>query len=220
MTKLIGWASTSFEKSLGQPALPHLIIALNATEPSIEPFQWNVEEATQKLLTEVERSVLKIPSLKKLVEEWGDLGRPISTTHDLLKCYYSSVSVVRIPAKGRYMLIDEQIGKLHNEIVQKCSESHNTKRRVRMLSDSEHLQLYLELAFDHFAQNLDAPFNFIEAALMVNPIPSDFKGNILKLAVAIRNSHPSFGIHKIFSNLSLMVASCIVLDIHRNRRLG
>ena len=220
LTKLIGWASSSFEKSVGQPALPHIIIALNATDLAIDPSQWDVKEATRKLLADVEASVEKLPALQAYVEKWRRNGRSIKTTKDLLECYYSSVTVVRIPAKGRYMLIDEQVEKLHTEIVIKCNQSHYMKRRVRMLSNCDDLQLYLQLAFDHFSQNLEAPFNFVEVALKVNPIPSDFSGNILKLAVAFKDRHQSAKVVQIFDHLSLMVASCIMLDIHRHRRLG
>ena len=220
LTKLIRWAAASFEKSLGQPALPHLIIALNATDLSIDPTQWDVKEATQKLLSDVESSIERIPALQAQLEEWRTKGRSIKTTKDLLECYYSSITVVRIPAKGRYMLIDEQVEKLHTEIVVKCSHSHYWKRKVRMLSMSEDLQLYLQFAFDHFAQNLDTPFDFVKVALHINPIPSDFGGNILKLAVAIKDCQKTWNIALIFEHLSLMVASCIMLDIHRHRRLG
>ena len=220
LRKLIAWASASYEKSLGQPALPHIIIVLNATDLAIDASQWDVKEATQKFLSDVETSIERIPALQAQLEFWRAKGCPIRTTKDLLECYYSSVTVVRIPTKGRYMLIDKQVAKLHTEIVVRCSQSHHKKRKVRMLSNSEDLQLYLQLAFDHFSLNLDEPFNFVKVALKVNPIPSDFGGNILKLAVAIKDHHPSWKVAKIFEHLSLMVASCIMLDIHRHRRLG
>ena len=110
------------------------------------------------------------------------------------------------------MLMDEQVAKLHTEIVVK-------KKKVHMLSNSEDLQLYLQLAFDHSSRNLDEPFNFVKVALKVNPIPSDFGGNILKLAVAIKDHHPLWKLAKIFEHLSLIVASSM-LDIDRHRRLG
>ena len=118
------------------------------------------------------------------------------------------------------MLIDQQVGELHTQIMMKGSESHYKKRKVGMLSPSEDLQVYLQLAFDHFSQDLDTPFDFVSIALKINPIPSDFGGNILKLAVTIKNRHRSWSVVHIFENLSLMVASCIMLDIHRHRRLG
>ena len=217
---MIRWAAASFEKSLGQPALPHIIIVLNATDLTIDPTQWDVKEATRKLLSDVESSIERIPALQDQLEKWRTKGRVIKTTKDLLECYYSSVTVVRIPAKGRYMLIDEQVEKLHTEIVVKCCQSHYFKKKVRMLSMSEDLQLYLQLAFDHFAQKLDSPFDFVKVALQINPIPSDFRGNIVKLAVAIRDCRDSWKLAEIFEHLSLMVASCIMLDIHRHRRLG
>ena len=220
LTKLIGWASASFEKSLGQPALPHIIIVLNATDLAIDAGQWDVKEATKKFLFDVKSSIEKIPALQAELDKWHTNRRPIKTTKDLLECYYSSITVVRIPVKRRYMLIDEQVKKLHTEIVVKCGQSYYVKNKVRMLSNSEDLQLYLQLAFDHFSQDLNKPFNFVEVALKINPIPSDLSGNILKLAVAIKDHEPLWEVSEIFDHLSLMVASCIMLDIHRHRRLG
>ena len=220
LQKFIAWASESFEKSLGQPALPHVIIVLNATDLAIDASQWDVTEVTWKFLSDVETSIERIPDLQAQLAYWRAEARSIKTTKDLLECYYSSITVVRIPAKGRYMLMDEQVAKLHTEIVVKCSQAHYKKKKVHMLSNSEDLQLYLQLAFDHFSRNLDEPFNFVKDALKVNPIPSDFGGNILKLAVAIKDHHPLWKLAKIFEHLSLMVASCIMLDIDRHRRLG
>ena len=220
LEKLVTWASESYEKSLGQPALPHVIIVLNATDLAIDASQWDITEATRKFLSDVETSIERLPALQAKLAYWRAKGRSVKTTEDLLVCYYSSITVVRIPAKGRYMLMDEQLAKLHEVIEVKCSQSHYTKRNVHMLSNSEDLQLYLQLAFDHFSQNLDDPFNFVEVALKINPIPSDFSGNILKLAVAIKANNPLWTLVKIFEHLSLMVASCIMLDIDRHRRLG
>lgn len=220
LQKLIAWASESYEKSLGQPALPHLIIVLNATDLAIDASQWDITEATRKFLSDVETSIERIPALQALLAYWQTEARSIKTTKDLLECYYSSITVVRIPSKGRYMLMDEQVAKLHTAIGVKCSQSHSRKKKVHMLSNSEDLQLYLQLAFDHFSQNLDEPFDFVKVALRINPIPSDFSGNIVRLAVAIRDHHPSWTLANIFENLSPMVASCIMLDIDRQRRLG
>ena len=220
LEKLISWASESFEKSLGQPALPHVIIVLNATDLAIDARQWDVAEATRKFFSDVETSIERIPGLQARLAYWRAEARSIKTTKDLLECYYSSITVVRIPTKGHYMLMDEQVAKLHEEIMVKCSQLHYQKKKVHMLSNSEDLQLYLQLAFDHFSQNLDEPFNFVKVALKVNPIPSDFSGNILKLAVAIKDHQPLWTLARIFKHLSLMVASCIMLDIDRHRRLG
>lgn len=90
-----------------------------------------------------------------------------------------------------------------------------------MLLNSDELQPYLQYAFDHFSRDLVQPFDFVQASLANKPIPSHFGGNILKLAIDIMNvwqdrlDGPS-----IFTELSFMVASCIMLDSARNRTIG
>lgn len=195
-------------------------MALNKTDLTIEASQWDAKEATRKLFLDVESSIERIPDLQAEILKWRTMGRTIRTTKDLLECYYSSITVVRIPEKGRYMLMDKQVKRLHTEILVRCSQSHYVKNKVRMLSISEDLQLYLQVAFDHFSQSLDIPFDFVKVALRVNPIPSDFSGNIVKFAVAIKDRHPGWKVIKIFKRLSPMLASCIMLDIHRQRRPG
>ena len=208
------------EKSLNQPTLPHAIIALNATDTGVDEREWEVEYATDMLMLSVASAINRDAKYKEYADYWTNRGKQVHTMRDLLECYYSSVTVVRIPTKGRYMLIDEQVAKLHHEIVTACGKSHSAKRRARMLSNSEELQVYLQSAFDHFSQDLDTPFNFIEVAIKNNPIPLDFGGNILKLAVAIRHCNPHLKGPEIFKELSSMIASCIMLDCERTGRKG
>lgn len=221
LSRLVSWASASIEKSLNQPALPHVIIALNATDMSIDQNQWDVNEATKKLMSDIKGAVNRVPEFQNLAHFWGIRGKTVNTMQDLLECYYSSITVVRIPTKGRYMLINEQVRKLHQEITTKCTTAYNTKKKVRMLSNSDDLHIYLQSAFEHFSHSLDTPFNFVEVALKNSPIPLDFRGNILKLAIAIRD-HPKLFLTgpQIFDDLSEMVASCVMLDLARHRLMG
>lgn len=223
LEKLLDWASASIESSLNQPALPHVIIALNATELTIDDKQWDIEEATRILMSDIAGAIARVPRFAEYARIWNQRGRPIKTTKDLLECYYSSVTVIRIPTHGRYMLINDQIGKLHIEIKRCCELSHWTKKRVRMISTDEKLQVFLQSAFDHFSQNLNVPFDFVKEAVKNNPIPRDIGGNILKLAIAVREhnhfTNPYDGA-KIFSELSNMVASCLMLTSARQSFLG
>lgn len=90
-----------------------------------------------------------------------------------------------------------------------------------MLLNSDELQPYLQYAFDHFSRDLERPFDFVQASFTNNPIPSNFGGNVLKMAINIMDvwkdklDGPS-----IFKELSFMVASCIMLDSSRHRTLG
>jgi hypothetical protein len=220
LSKLLGWASAAIEKSTNQPVLPHAIIALNSTDLGVEQKEWEVDFATEMLLSNVAEAANRDPKYRSYLDYWVSQGREVRTMKDLLECYYSSIRVVRIPRKGRYMLLEEQVGKLQQEIFSACSQSYSTKRRCRMLSNSEELQVYLQSAFSHFCQNLDRPFNFIEVAIKNNPIPLDFGGNILKLAKTMRDTMEPVDAFKLFGYLSRMVASCIMLDCARHGLKG
>lgn len=219
LEKLLDWASASIEKSLNQPALPHVIIALNASEITPSNQQWDVKRATETLMADIEGAINRVPRLEEYAQFWRSRGKTVESTKALLECYYSSITVVRIPTRGRYMLMDEQLRKLNSEILRCCESSYRTKRRVRMLATGEQLQVYLQSAFDHFSQNLDTPFDFVKEAIKINPIPRDFRGNILKLAIAIRDNGRLTQIGdgpRIFHELSVMVASCVMLDFVRH----
>lgn len=218
LTLLIKWERSSIEKSVNQPILPHAIIAPNATSTKFDHSAWNPEHATESLLADVAGAVDQDPAFKELKEYWGRKGRNIHTVKDLLLCYYSSITVVRIPGDGRYMMIDEQIQKFHDTLSKRCRESFNTKSRSSMLFNSDSLNAYLHSAFEHFSSDLNKPFNFMDILFKINPIPFNFRGNILKLAVAmkVRYDDPT----KIFEKLSFMVASCIGLDCVRQNFKG
>lgn len=194
------------------------MIALNATDTKIGQEEWNPEYATTLLMSHVAGAISRDPMYSELREYWVQRGRRIRTMQDLLECYYSSITVVRIPGEGRYMMIDEQVKKLHNIISHRCTESFNTKRRSRMLSNSDNLNVYLQCAFDHFSQDLHTPFNFMDISVKINPIPLGFGGNILKLAVAMKTRFEDP--RQIFKQLSHMVASCILLDCVRQDLKG
>lgn len=84
-----------------------------------------------------------------------------------------------------------------------------------MLLDAEELQSYLQVAFDHFAVSLERPFDFVQASFSNSPIPLDFGGNILKLAINMMRVVENLSIRAILGELSYMVSSCIMLDATR-----
>jgi len=217
---LIEWAAAALEKSTNQPVLPHVIIALNASENAIDPAQWDVNFATIWLMQSIGEALTK-PSLKEYARSRTGSRKEIRTAEDLLLSYYHSVRVVRIPTKGRPQLINDQVAKLYEEIVQSSDQSRKSKRKKRMLLGADELQPYLQDAFDHFSSNLDVPFDFVKASFLHNPIPADFGGNILKLAINLMNVWENrLDATSIFKELSPMVASCIMLDSARHKTKG
>ena len=131
-----------------------------------------------------------------------------------------SRQVVRIPAGGRPNLVHDQAEKLYDMIGQGCQAARERKLALRMLLNAEELQSYLQCAFDHFAQSLDAPFDFVQAAFLSNPIPPTFGGNVLKLAITMIKSERKPDAQAIFNKLSRLIASCIMLDSVRHNILG
>ena len=90
-----------------------------------------------------------------------------------------------------------------------------------MLPDVDEFGLYLSLAFDHFSESLDKPFDFVQASLKNQPIPETFADNILILARAVaRNCALEGQIKELFEKLTPMIVSCLMLDSARKKRIG
>ena len=160
-------------------------MVLNATDNTIDSNQWDPKFATEKLLDDYKHSIYQVPALRKIVAKLEADGIAISSTKQLLEFYYASILVVRIPAKGSYLQIEEQVGQLYDAIRYRCDASYERKKSARLLLNAERMQQYLNSAFDHFAHHLDQPFDFIKEALRYNSIPTDFGGHIVNLILSL-----------------------------------
>lgn len=221
LEKLIEWAAKALETSSNQPVLPHAIIVCNASENNIDSLQWDVDHATSWLMKPVQSILRKNKAFNDYAEFWRKRAKRIESVEELLLSYYSSIRVVRIPTNGRPQLISDQISKLYAEIQMACDASRQSKRTLRMLLNVEEFQPYLQYAFDHFSGTLDAPFDFVQASLFNSPIPLDFGGNILKLAITTMHAWKNkLDGPRIFGELSYMIASCIMLDSARRKIRG
>ncbi|KAL9035741.1 MAG: hypothetical protein Q9214_006446 [Letrouitia sp. 1 TL-2023] len=118
------------------------------------------------------------------------------------------------------MLANEQINKLHQQIIQDCDNSFKAKTDSHMLSNTDDLNTYLQAGFDHFTTKDDEPFNFIDVALKHNPIPRDFGDHILGIAAKVREVTGVKDGPELFQKLSILVASCIFTDCIKQHRPG
>ncbi|KAE8448014.1 hypothetical protein EG329_009937 [Mollisiaceae sp. DMI_Dod_QoI] len=220
LERLIKWGAASLETSVNQPTLPKLIIAINAATLNVAtPHEWHVGYATESLLQSAQSSLYKTTYFRNLAQSWRDNGRIINSIKDLIRCYYSSFDVVRIPVvEGRYTLLDKQIGALGDTITTCCKDSLVFKRQANMLLNSDEFSIFLHSAFDHFTRDLQRPFNFIEVSRRNNPIPQNFGGHILQLAIAVHNQDSEKGGQLIFEALSHFIASSVLLDCVRHRK--
>ncbi|TKA79397.1 hypothetical protein B0A49_02614 [Cryomyces minteri] len=166
---------------------------------NVDSSLWDPEIATQRLVQSLSDTVYKNPTFTKYARFWKKRDRPIVTIEELILSYYSSLNWTPKPHPATGW-----------EVVRK----NQRKAALRMLLDAEDLQPYLQYAFDHFADHLDTPFDFVQASFSNSPIPLDFGGNILKLALNMmelwRNQADG---STIFQELSYMVASCNAAEL-------
>lgn len=118
------------------------------------------------------------------------------------------------------MLMDRQIKRLHNLIASNCRGSHEGKLQARRDLNAEELGECLKSGLDHFTSDLDRPFDFLGFSWGLNPIAPGLEGNILRLALWVKDCAPNPRPEAIFEYLSSMVASCIMLDFVRYRKRG
>ncbi|KAF7502349.1 hypothetical protein GJ744_006003 [Endocarpon pusillum] len=219
---LLEWASSSMESSVNQPALPQAIIVLNDSDASMDKEEWDGKTATKRLMDHIKHAIHYEP-IKKYADSWAKRGKIIRTSEELIRCYYADVRVVRIPGKGRNMLIKSQIDQLHLELSWACQASFKAKWEARQYCTTEELNRYLQAAFDHFTSKPEQPFNFVDVALKADPIPQSFAEHIMSLASSASNGD-EFGYaingFEMFRKLSHVVASCIMLDCIRYKRPG
>ncbi|KAI4183098.1 MAG: hypothetical protein L6R41_005594 [Letrouitia leprolyta] len=216
--RLLDWAATSVQSSTNQSVLPHVIVVLNKSDDRLKEIDFDVDETTQKLLSDADQSLTANTSIYRHVRYWRSQGRDIRTARDLLACFYCSVNVVRIPQRGRWMLMDRQIKRLHNLIASNCRGSHEGKLQARRDLNAEELGECLKSGLDHFTSDLDRPFDFLGFSWGLNPIAPGLEGNILRLALWVKDCAPNPRPEAIFEYLSSMVASCIMLDFVRYRK--
>jgi hypothetical protein len=191
---------------------------LNDTDLGVEEGEWNCDQAKKNLMSGVQDAIRLVPEFRAYVEIWQGFGRQIRTVDDLFLCYYSSLTVIRIPKKDQLMLLNEQVNKLHDNITQRCQQGFTAKVKARMSSNADELQSYLSAGFEHFTTVLDRPFNFIDIALRNNPIPHDFADHIVTLAAVLQEQDRLGGDCAQFRRLTPMIASCILLDCVRHNR--
>ncbi|KAK8075762.1 hypothetical protein PG997_010425 [Apiospora hydei] len=221
--KLVKWAAAAIETSSNQPVLPHAIIALNASEHDIDVKLWDVKFNTETILEDLAHTVNRNETFKKWAQFWRERGKAIDNLLDLVLCYYSTIQIIRLPADGRPKLMAEQVEKLYKATLSGCIAARGARNEVRMLLDVEDMHAYLQEAFNHYSKTLESPFDFVQASFRNSPIPPDFGGNILKLALGMTHlwkDHPQIQAPQIFSELSYMVASCIMLDSSRHKNKG
>ena len=218
--KLLKWAAANYPNTANLPSKPHAIIALNKSGNNTEPHSWQPVHATSHLLESASAQIERNTTFRTYVDEWKGKGVDgIDNMKELLKRYYSTVQVIRLPELNRYNLLNDQRSLLYETIRTCCDKSLKTKIERQMSLDADELGLYLSLAFDHFSEDLDTPFDFIKASLKRHPPPETFKDSILSLANMLAKQQ-NLTIEDLFRSMEPLIASCLMLDAARKDRFG
>ncbi|KPI35954.1 Calcium-independent phospholipase A2-gamma [Cyphellophora attinorum] len=228
---LVDWARHSVEKSVNQAILPVAVVVINAAEMDEDARRWTIEGATEDFFRDV-KGITTDDSLKELMKNFlAENDERTLSAQELLECYYKSVRVIRVPAKkaDTYNLINTQLVLLRGEILRACQRALDEKRIKRRLASVDDLQQYLHAGFDHFASDLDRPFDFRAVDTRNKLIAHDFSDHILTLASTIyettqgqntRGQRLSLSPANLFNGLCAFIASCILLDYVRNDLQG
>jgi len=218
--KLLEWAHAGSTRNLNQPVRPHAVILWNKKDRMTAEHLWLSRNATAEHIAN--ENINLTPGYRKYTEYWNrnHKGQTINLQR-LLDCYYSSVHVLLVPNLSSYDIIDEQRKQLDRIIRKCCAESYQVKERCRALLNSDDFRLLVSQALDHFSRELDKPFDFAKASLDLRPVPTSLKDNIVIFADLVAHR---LGLQadteKLFTNFTSLVASCILLDISRQRRKG
>ncbi|KAI9158039.1 Calcium-independent phospholipase A2-gamma [Paramyrothecium foliicola] len=219
--KLLIWADTNYSKSINLPSKPHAIIALNKCNNSTPESLWNHFTSTDEFFRSMNSQIKRNKTFQAYVKKWQSANFRISDMDELFGCYYSSVHVIRIPDKSRYQLLSNQRDDLYSLIIRCCNKAFIKKKDNRMLPDVDEFGLCLSLAFDHFSQTLDEPFDYVQASLKYKPPPETMADNLHIFSRLVGQKLGLQGqIEPLFNKLTHMVASCLMLDSVRNRRFG
>jgi hypothetical protein len=125
-----------------------------------------------------------------------------------------------MPADEKPILVHSQGMKLHSEIQKGISASQEQRSKLRMLLSARDFQTFFQRALDHFCSTIDQPFDFAKASFSSTRTSSAFSQNLLSLATAMINIGPRLKASSIFERLSLLTASCIMLDTVRHEVRG
>ena len=119
-----------------------------------------------------------------------------------------------------------QAKRLRSCISDASERARGTRLKSRMLLDVEQLQWYFHDALSHFARTVKEPFDFVQASFRHSPIPTDFGGNVLRLALnvtdptGVAGSLRSQRLEPGFFEVSYAVASSILLNSARHGNMG
>lgn len=214
-------ASKALDFSFEQILLPHAVIVLNNSPNDTQEWD-DVEHMTFEFFSRLNVH-WKEASLAKYLSHCKKHSRLVSNVGELLKYYYSSIRVIKIPNKERLMLVQKQASVLDREIQTACNVVYEYELPIREQKTTEEFHNLVKDAFNHFTSRVDRPFTRVPFQFRTEPISPDFKHHIVSLAKSVSGRYAS-GVYlsdfQIFLAIAPVVASCISIYCVRYGRPG
>lgn len=107
-------------------------------------------------------------------------------------------------------------------MIRDCSqEAQKQKMETKILLSSRTLDHFFKLAFDHYANKLDEPFDFLKALFTIQPLPNTFSANISRMLrqtfQAAQNDIDGDDRASVFAQvLAPVICSAVALDVVRS----
>lgn len=208
------WASIGHERTVNQRIRPGLLIIINKDAPDSNERWLDVNYATSELLRHLELS----NKFEDLKEEWRLRGLPISTSRDLILCYYDSFRIMCIPSLTPETTheIAIQYSRLYDEIRAISGRLRRKKMQVHMNLNVRSFCNYVEHVCNRLARDMKISVDFHYLASRNASRPIKFRDHVVALMVKLKedeeNVDPPNDVQeaKLIDRLIPFLACCIV----------
>ncbi|KAF4958765.1 hypothetical protein FGADI_2109 [Fusarium gaditjirri] len=181
IVELLEWAEVSHASATNRFRLPHLIIVINRSD---DESDWNPIATAQQILNEQQSILEENDKVKRMVNRFRGVGIGINTLEDLLLTSYASVQFIRLPQGQSVVCLSTQLRRLHEMIYQSSNQSLDEKLSRRMLLSAPNMDQFFRLAFDHFSNTVQEPFDFLAQLISLRPPPAKMAARLSELMIA------------------------------------
>ncbi|KAH8807087.1 hypothetical protein F5884DRAFT_856673 [Xylogone sp. PMI_703] len=219
MVKLLEWAQNSQKTAVNRVILPHLIVVLSFSPDELS--DWDPEKTTAVILDDHLPALESNNVVKRYRQMLNQLSSTaITTLGGLLERCYSSVTFIRVPDAKNQHLFSKQLQSLDSLIRDAAGKAESTKTEAGYLLRSEIQRKMFTMAFDHYKDNLEKPFDFLESLFSIYPLDDSLSAtffSLLRLAMLAYQSAATEASGREFcSTVTPILCSVIALDSCRS----
>lgn len=205
---------------------PHLIVVVNGVDSRLDESYWKTDVATSLHMDILYKAQIDTnsplgPMAAKIAVEGGPC---LDSIGSLLRYFYATVTVVRLPRATYLGRMEKQVGELYRAIEAATAQSYREKSQLGAVVSADRIQPLFSAASDHFASNMDDPFDLLAEAWRGIPDPKGMAGGLLHFICTFRRASRQGDYAtetvKLLNDLGPLFSSCLLLDAERHGLLG